>query len=86
MQKDLESLEILKTLTPVRLRMIQKESLLSRQSNTPPSLLDISRDAVLVTLITSNTEERKVKPLVDNLEGIIPRTVREMMEKNSYSQ
>ena len=81
-----ETLEILETFTTVRLRMIQQDSLLYRQSDSPPSLLDISRDAVLVTLITSNTEERKVKPLVDNLEGIIPRTVREMMEKNSYSQ
>ena len=53
-----------------RLRMIKRES---RQVTTPASLQRLSRDSVLVTMITNNTEERKVTTLVDRLEGEITR-------------
>ena len=60
-------LDKLWTFTGPRLRMIQRESLLSRQSSTMSSLQSLSRDVVLTSLITNNSQERKVESLVDRL-------------------
>ena len=59
-----------------RLRMIKRES---RQVTTPASLQRLSRDSVLVTMITNNTEERKVTTLVDRLEGEITRQAMQVL-------
>ena len=64
-QKDM--LDLLYTFTGPRLRMIQEDSLLSRQSGTMSSLQSLSRDVVLTSLITNNSQERKVESLVDRL-------------------
>ena len=43
------------------------------------SLVSLSSDAVMKVLITTNPQEREVKPLVDGLEWNIPRAVRELL-------
>ena len=53
--------------------MILRDSLLTRQAGSVPSLQSLSRDAVLLILSTNNTQERLVTPLVDRLEGEITR-------------
>ena len=64
-------LDKLWTFTGPRLRMIQRESLLSRQSSTMSSLQSLARDVVLVSLINNNSQEREVRSLVERLgEGI----------------
>ena len=73
-------LDKLWTFTGPRLRMIQRESLLSRQSSTMSSLQSLSRDVVLTSLITNNSQERKVESLVDRLgEENITREARETL-------
>ena len=52
--------------------MILRDSLLTRQAGSVPSLQSLSRDAVLLILSTNNTQERLVEPLVNRLEGEIP--------------
>ena len=56
----------------VQQRMILRDSLLTRQAGSVPSLQSLSRDAVLLIISTNNTQERQVTPLVDRLEGGIP--------------
>ena len=41
--------------------------------------MSLSSDAVMKVLITTNPQEREVKPLVDGLEWNIPRAVRELL-------
>ena len=60
-------LDLLLTFTGPRLRIIQEDSLLSRQSGTMSSLQSLCRDVVLTSLITNNSQERKVESLVDRL-------------------
>ena len=60
-------LDKLWTFTGLCLRMIQRESLSSRQSGTMSSLKSLARDMVLVTVITNNSQERMVKSLVERL-------------------
>ena len=64
-----EILKLLWTFTSVQQRMIHQESLVSRQAQADrvPSLLRQSRDAVMLSLTTNNTQERLVKPLVDRM-------------------
>ena len=50
-------LDKLWTFTGPRLRMIQRESLISRQSGTNSSLKSLARDMVMVSLI-NNTDTR----------------------------
>ena len=44
--------------------MIEKEV---REARDPPSLQSLSRDAVLLSLINNNSQERRIRPLVDSL-------------------
>ena len=74
-----DMLDLLLTFTGPRLRMIQEDSLLSRQSGTMSSLQSLSRDVVLTSLITNNSQERKVESLVDRLGEDITRQAREML-------
>ena len=60
-------LDKLATFTGPRLRMIQRDSLLSRMDGMMTSLEILSRDAVLVSLITNNSQERNMESLVDRL-------------------
>ena len=64
-----EILKILWTFTSVRRRMILHEALVTRQTQTDSisSLEKLSRDAVMLSLISNNTQERLVRPLVDRL-------------------
>ena len=59
--------------------MILRDSLLTRQAGSVPSLQSLSRDAVLLILSTNNTQERLVTPLVDRLEGEITTRAREQL-------
>ena len=65
----MEILELLWTFTTVQRRMIQHESLVTRQAQAErvPSLLRQSRDAVMLRLSSNNSQERLVRPLVDRL-------------------
>ena len=74
-----ELLDHLWTFTGPRLRMIKRESLLSRQSGTMSSLQSLSRDAMLVSLVTNNSQERKVESLVERLGENITRQAREIL-------
>ena len=66
--------------------MILRDSLLTRQAGSlPPSLQSLSRDAVLLTLSTNNSQERLARPLVDGLEGEITTRAREILLA-SYSE
>ena len=47
--------------------MIQRESLISRQSGTISSLKSLARDMVMVSIINNNRHEGKVKSLVERL-------------------
>ena len=53
--------------TTVRLGQIRADSDFYRHFAILPSLQSLSRDAVLVSLITNNPRERKVTTLVDRL-------------------
>ena len=81
----MEILELLWTFRTVQQRMILRESLLTRQAGSVPSLKSLSRDAVLVTLSTNNTQERLVEPLVKRLEGEIPSKLMDFLLA-SYSK
>ena len=67
------------TVTSIQQRMILRDSLLTRQAGSAPSLQSLSRDAVLLILSTNNTRERLVTPLVDRLEGEITVKARELL-------
>ena len=75
----LDLLNLLGTFTGPRFRMIQRDSLLSRQSGTMSSLQSLSRDVVLTSLITNNSQERKVESLVDRLGEDITNKAREVL-------
>ena len=60
-------LDKLWTFTGPRLRMIQRESLVFRQSGTMSSLKSLARDMVMVSIIKNNRHEREVKSLVERL-------------------
>ena len=62
-----EILDLLWTYRSVQQRMILRDSLLNRHSGSVPSLQSLSRDAVLLSLINNNSQERRVGPLVDRL-------------------
>ena len=53
--------------TTVRLRQIKADSIFNRHISILPSLQSLSRDVVLVSLITNNTKEKEVRTLVDRL-------------------
>ena len=74
-----EILDLLWTFRSVQQRMILRDSLLTRQAGSVPSLQSLSRDAVLLILSTNNTQERLVTPLVDRLEGEIPTKVMDFL-------
>ena len=80
-----EILDLLWTFRSVEQRMILRESLLIRQAGGVSSLKSLSRDAVLVTLFTNNTQERLVGPLVKRLEGEIPSKLMDFLLA-SYSK
>ena len=66
--------------------MILRDSLLTRQAGSVPSLQSLSRDAVLLILSANNSQERLVTPLVDRLGELdITRQTREMLLA-SYSE
>ena len=71
-----EILSVLRTFTSVRQRMIEKEASQARDSL---SLQSLSRDAVLLGLIKTNTQERRVRPLVDRLGHNITRQARDLL-------
>ena len=55
---------MLRNFCSVRKRMLVKEASQVREA---PSLQSLSRDAVLLNLINTNSQERLVTPLVDRL-------------------
>ena len=81
-----EILDLLWTFTSVQQRMILHDSLVTRQAGQEVSSLQkLSRDAVMLSLVTNNSQERLVEPLVDRLEGEITIKVRDLLLA-SYSQ
>ena len=74
-----EILDLLWTSRSVQQRMILRDSLLTRQAGSVPSLQSLSRDAVLLILSTNNSQERLVTPLVDRLEGEITVKARDLL-------
>ena len=62
--------------------MLVKEASQVREA---PSLQSLSRDAVLLNLINTNSQERLVTPLVDRLGQNITRQAREIL-LTSYSE
>ena len=74
-----EILDQLWSFRSVQQRMILRDSLLTRQAGSIPSLQSLSRDAVLLILSTNNSQERLVTPLVDRLEGAITTKAREIL-------
>ena len=79
-----EILDLLWTFRSVQQRMILRDSLLTRQAGSVPSLQSLSRDAVLLILSTNNSQ-RVVKPLVDRLQGEITTRARDLLLA-SYSE
>ena len=71
--------EKLISFTQPRLRIIKKQSLKSRQSGIMPSLLSISKDVLLISLITNNKQEIHMKSLVDQLKSKIPKCIIEFL-------
>ena len=77
------------TFRSVQQRMILRDTQLIRSSagyrwnfitgGKIPKLKCLSRDAVMLTLTTNNTQERQVAPLVNRLEGHITPQVREQL-------
>ena len=63
----------LRSFTSVRQRIIEKEA---RQARDSPSLQSLSRDAILVSLIKTNPQERLLEPLVERLGLNITRAAR----------
>ena len=80
-----EILDLLWSFRSVQQRMILRDSLLTRQAGSVPSLQSLSRDAVLLILSANNSQERLVRPLVDRLEELIPTRAREYLLA-SYSE
>ena len=75
-----EILDLLWTFTSVQHRMILHDSLVYRQAGQEvSSLLKLSRDAVMLSFATNNNQERRVRPLVDNLKGEITVPARKML-------
>ena len=75
-----EILDLLWTFTSVQPRMILHDSLVTRQAGQEVSSLQkLSRDAVMLSLVTNNSQERLVEPLVDRLEGEITARAKEML-------
>ena len=74
--------DLLWTFRSVQQRMILRDSLLTRQAGSVPSLQSLSRDAVLLILSTNNTQERLVTPLVDRLEGEITTKAMELLSSS----
>ena len=74
-----EILDLLWTYRSVQQRMIPRDSPLTRQAGSVPTLQCLSRDAVLLILSTNNTQERLVTSLVDRLEGEITARAREQL-------
>ena len=74
-----EILKLLWTFRSVQQRMILRDSLLTRQAGSVPSLQSLSRDAVLLILSTNNTQERLVTPLIGRLEGEITTRATEIL-------
>ena len=72
-------LHLLWNVRSVQQRMILRDSLLTRQAGSVPSLQSLSRDAVLLILSTNNSQERLVTPLVDRLDGEITTRAREIL-------
>ena len=71
--------EKLISFTQPRLRIIKKQSLKSRQSGIMRSLLSISKDVLLISLITNNKQEIHMKSLVDQLKSKIPKRIIEFL-------
>ena len=65
--------------------MILRDSLLTRQAGSVPSLQSLSRDAVVLILSTNNSQERLVRPLVDRLEGLVTAEAKDQLQ-TSYSE
>ena len=75
-----EILEQLWSFRSVQQRMILRDSLLTRQAGSVPSLQSLSRDAVLLILSKNNIQERLVTPMVeDRLKGEITVKVQDML-------
>ena len=74
-----EILDLLWSFRSVQQRMILRDSLLTRQAGSVPSLQSLSRDAVLLILSTNNTQERLITPLLDRLGENITRQARELL-------
>ena len=66
----------LRSFTSVRQRIIVKEA---RQARDCPSLQSLSRDAILLSLIKTNPQERLLTPLVDRLGLNITRQARDRL-------
>ena len=75
----MDVLDLLGTFTGPRLRMIQRDSLLSRHFGTLTSLQSLARDVVLVSLIINNSQEREVRSLVERLGEDITWRSREIL-------
>ena len=55
------------TFTNVQRRMILNDSVATREAGNISSLQRLSREAVQLSLVTNNSQERLVRPLVDRL-------------------
>ena len=75
-----EILDLLWTFTSVQHRMILHDSLVARQiGQEVSSLQKLSRDAVILSLVTIYSQERLVEPLVDRLKGEITARAKKML-------
>ena len=61
----MEILDLLWTFRSVQQRMILRDSLLTRQAGSVPSLQSLSRDAVLLREIIFSTNIQRIRLLVD---------------------
>ena len=85
----MDIVNLLWTFRSVQQRMILRDACLVRKfagykwnfltEGKIPKLKCLSRDAVMLTLTTNNTQERHVEPLVNRLEGQITPQVREQL-------
>ena len=66
----------LRSFTSVRQRIIVKAA---RRARDSPSLQSLSRDAILVSLIKTNPQERLLTPLVERLGLNITRAARDRL-------
>ena len=84
-----DMVNLLWTFRSVQQRMILRDTRLIRgfagyrwnfiTDGNIPKLKCLSRDAVMLTLTTNNTQERQVAPLVNRLEGHITTQVRDQL-------